>query len=505
MKKNLGREEGIPWIWVSGGAIISVLILMVFLFSLIFFEGIKAFWPKDVVCVGSSVAVPYRKLTDSQGAHWVVLGLANTSSLLPEFVSVTGEEFVKLKKPHDYWVVERRHKPLFIGTVHESEETVGTQIQLAGERRAQWETFSKKTVAKLIRNTDSCLVANKNKNNSDLYCQPEKQLAIEALQNLNDLKIADEKFFIHGETAEGQTLPIVWSEVVRAYQANGLSLFSKTYIFISKIIEFVSESPRDANTAGGVLPALFGTIFMTIIMSIVVLPLGVSAAVYMREIAKQGVFVSMLRVAVGNLAGVPSIVYGVFGLGFFCYTLGVSIDQLLFSSRLPTPTYGTGGILWASLTLAFLTVPIVIVSTEEALSAVPRTLREASYGCGATRWQTLRRIVIPRAAPGIMTGLILAMARGVGEVAPLLLTGVVKLAPQLPVDTQFPYIHLERSFMHLGFHIYDLGFQSKSIEATRPMVFASTALLILIVMFLNLLAIKIRSTLRRRFEGRGAF
>jgi phosphate transport system permease protein len=244
---------------------------------------------------------------------------------------------------------------------------------------------------------------------------------------------------------------------------------------------------------------------MTLIMTIVVLPAGVMAAIYMREIARQGFLVSVVRVAVGNLAGVPSIVYGIFGLGFFCYGWGAQIDELFFRDKLPSPTFGTGGVLWASLTLALLTLPVVIVSTEEALQAVPRSLREGSYGCGATRLQTLMRVVIPRAMPGVMTGVILAMARGMGEVAPLLVTGVVKLAPQLPVDGDFPFFHLERSFMHLGFHIYDVGFQSRSAEVSRPMVFASTGLLVGLVFVLNLVAIRVRSRLRRRFEGRGAF
>jgi len=210
---------------------------------------------------------------------------------------------------------------------------------------------------------------------------------------------------------------------------------------------------------------------------------------------------SAVRIAVNNLAGVPSIVFGVFGLGFLCYILGDRIDHAFFAAKLPKPTFGTGGLLWASLTLALLTLPVVIVATEEALSAVPNSMREGSYACGATKWQTIKKIVLPRAAPGIMTGMILAIARGAGEVAPLMLVGVVKLAPELPFDGSFPFVHAQRSFMHLGFHVFDMAFQSQNSEAAKPMVYTTTLLLILIIVLLNLLAISIRSRLRRKFSG----
>jgi phosphate transport system permease protein len=240
---------------------------------------------------------------------------------------------------------------------------------------------------------------------------------------------------------------------------------------------------------------------MVILMSAAVMPFGVVAALYLREYARQGPLVRAVRIAVNNLAGVPSIVFGVFGLGFFVYLTGGAIDQLFFSANLPDPTFKTGGIFWASLTLALLTVPVVIVATEESLAAVPRGAREGSYALGATKWQTIRRVVLPAALPGILTGLILAMARGAGEVAPLMITGVVKLAPQLPFDGHFPFFHLERKFMHLGFHIYDVGFQSPNIEAVRPLVFATALLLIVVVLSTNLTAIVVRNHLRRKYAG----
>jgi ABC-type phosphate transport system permease subunit len=299
-----------------------------------------------------------------------------------------------------------------------------------------------------------------------------------------------------------------------------------------------------------------------------VVPLGVIAALYLREYAKQGVVVSVIRIAINNLAGVPSIVYGMFGLGFFCYAVGGYVDGgpedaasrvswwmvvvglvamvglaggvsvliasarggvrrvgglvcgLLwmatvvaaawliattpyfggfFAEKLPEqPTFGGRGILWASLTLALLTLPVVIVATEEAIAAVPNSMREGSFGCGASRWQTVRRIVLPSALPGIMTGAILAMARGAGEVAPLMLVGAVNLAPAPPVSGEFPFVHGDRTFMHLGFHIYNLGFQSPDAEATEPLVWTTALLLVAIVLALNLTAVIIRARLRLR-------
>ena len=316
---------------------------------------------------------------------------------------------------------------------------------------------------------------------------------------------------------------------------------------------------------------------MTLIMSVAVMPFGVIAALYMREYAKNGWVLSLIRISINNLAGVPSIVYGVFGLAFFCYTIGGFIDggptkaglvpwptstwfvafaatalagtvafifavlgsgsptQIsksrkriasfsgmfwllclfglvalfakspffdgFYEANLPNPTFGKGCLLWASCTLALLTLPVVIVATEEALSAVPNSLREGSYACGAGKWQTLQRIVLPFARPGIITGFILAMARGAGEVAPLMLVGAIPLATDLPLDLEFPFFHGSRSFMHLGFQIYSLGFQSQNSEAAKPMVFTATLLLLTIVTLLNVTAIWLRARLRKRFQS----
>ena len=303
------------------------------------------------------------------------------------------------------------------------------------------------------------------------------------------------------ETAEKLQIRIKVSDVLHTWQPNPMTGLEKSGLYLSNLWRFLSENPREANTEGGVFPAIFGTILMVLLMSLIVTPFGVIAAVYLREYAKQGPLVRIIRVAVNNLAGVPSIVYGVFGLSFFVYFLGGNIDQLFYPEALPAPTFGTPGLMWASLTLALLTVPVVIVSTEEGLTRIPRSLREGSMALGATQAETLFKVILPMASPAILTGVILAVARAAGEVAPLMLVGVVKLAPTLPLDASFPYLHLDRKFMHLGFHIYDVGFQSPNVEAARPLVYATALLLVTLIVALNLTAITLRGRLERLYRG----
>jgi phosphate transport system permease protein len=317
-------------------------------------------------------------------------------------------------------------------------------------------------------------------------------------EQIVELDRANARYEMVLETADGVDKALALDQIVRAYPANRLTFGGRLGVYLSRWWEFVSADPRSSNTEGGVWPAILGTVMMTLIMSVLVVPFGVLAALYLREYAKQGAMVSLVRIAVGNLAGVPSIVFGVFGLGFFCTMLGGSIDQIFFEAKLPTPTYGKGGLLWASLTLALLTLPVVIVATEEALAAVPNSMREGSFATGATRWQTIRRIVLPRAMPGVLTGMILAVARGAGEVAPLMLVGAVGLAPEAP-----SLLHPDRQFMHLALHIYEMGFKSPNAEAARPFVYTITLLLIAIILMLNAIAIVARGWLRRRYaEGR---
>jgi phosphate transport system permease protein len=291
------------------------------------------------------------------------------------------------------------------------------------------------------------------------------------------------------------------ANVIEVVWSNKLGFSSRVLHAAREGVLFLFSEPREANTEGGIFPALFGTVLLVLLMSVAVVPLGVVTAVYMAEYARPGLPLRLANQAVNNLAGVPSIVFGMFGLAFFVYQVGGSVDKTFFSDKLPTPTFGTGGVLWASLTLALLTVPVVVVATREGLMAVPTSWRDGSLALGATRWQTLRQIILPAAMPGILTGLILAVSRAAGEVAPLMLTGAVKLAPSLPVDATAPFLHLQRKFMHLGFHIYDISMQSPNVEAAKPMAFATTLVLLLLVILLNLTAIVVRRRLRRAYQG----
>jgi len=296
-------------------------------------------------------------------------------------------------------------------------------------------------------------------------------------------------------------LEVPLANVLEVVWPNRLGVAGRTVRALREFVAFLFTEPREANTEGGIFPALFGTVLLVLLMSVAVVPLGVVTAVYMTEYARPGILLRLANQAVNNLAGVPSIVFGMFGLAFFVYQVGGSIDAAFFADRLPTPTFGTGGLLWASLTLALLTVPVVVVATREGLMAVPQSWRDGSLALGATRWQTLKRIILPAATPGILTGLILAVSRAAGEVAPLMLTGAVKLAPSLPVDGVPPFLHLQRKFMHLGFHIYDVSMQSPNVEAAKPMAFATTLVLLALVVLLNLTAIIVRRRLRRAYRG----
>lgn len=296
-----------------------------------------------------------------------------------------------------------------------------------------------------------------------------------------------------------QTLFIKVSDIATVTYVSQLSYVEKWQVVIQNIVTFLTESPKQANTSGGVFPALFGTILMVFLMTIIVTPFGVLAAIYLSEYAPDNGFTTAIRISVSNMAGVPSIVYGVFGLGFFVYSVGGSIDSLFFSDSLPAPTMGTPGVFWAALTMAVLTLPVVIVATEEGLRRVPEGLKAGSYALGATKIETIVKTILPIASPGIMTGVILAIARAAGEVAPLMLVGAVKFAPNLPFDGEFPYLHLDRQFMHLGVLIYDGAFHSQTDAKSASMMFAACLLLLFVVFVLNVLAVILRTRLRKRY------
>jgi phosphate transport system permease protein len=551
------NARGEPFLWMLGGSLALGIVMIIGFLLMVLWNGIVTFWPSPVhvvtltdgkVMAGEPArteefrvgpdalrALPgpaQRKISSNAGFTDRTLYRTGNYDLYNEDTRwVPAYEAARVEAPADMYFVERLEWGPFVGRI-KSLDLAGTVIDGAAipgryadlvrahdEARGRWQRIRDIEHGQIgavnYRLEGDRLhlrkVALRSGVESKAYADARQaadaraqalaaeyeKLAAEA----QALKAANEKYRVTLAEIGGRDKTMRLSDLVRFYPANALSFGDKLGVYFSRWAEFLTDQPREANTEGGVMPAIFGTAAMTLLMVIAVAPLGVITALYLREYAKQGRLVSIVRISVNNLAGVPSIVYGVFGLGFFAYILGGTIDGLFFPERLPSPTFGTGGLLWASLTLALLTVPVVIVATEEALSAVPRSTREGSLACGASKWQTIRHIVLPRAMPGIMTGLILAMARGAGEVAPLMLVGVVKLAPELPVDGFFPFVHLERSFMHLGFHIFDVGFQSRNSEAGKPMVFVTTLLLILLIAIMNASAIYIRNRLKRKFVG----
>lgn len=251
--------------------------------------------------------------------------------------------------------------------------------------------------------------------------------------------------------------------------------------------EFLSAAPREGMMAGGIFPAIYGTVFLVLLMSLAAVPFGVLVAIYFAEYARSESRVyRWTRMAVNNLAGVPSIVFGLFGLGFFIQTVGKGIDQAFYPGY---TVYGQTSILWSSMTMAVLTLPVVIITVEETLRAVPQEYREASLALGATRLQTIFKVILPQAWAGVMTGAILAISRGAGEVAPVLFTGAAYYLPQLPT-------RVNQQFMHLGYHIYAMSTQSPDVEATKPLLYSTVFVLLVLTFMLNITAIVIRNRMR---------
>lgn len=514
-------RRGSALIWLSAAALALSLLMIGGLVGYISVKGLGFFWPGELVQAMGPEGPVLGEISAREAARGtepakLQFHVGNRDLFGQDFrwIAETGLAFTT---PPDVVLVERLEYGPFIGRIQAVRRNGAplpsdpplTQVAqlLPGARklRASIQKLETEEAGELNRRMEEVRAAHRRSpENVSLHDQAEKDIhaRYEALQaRLDQLRAEAGTTTVVLAAVDGQTKELPLASIVRVVPANALGFFGKSKVYASRLWEFLSDDPRESNTEGGIFPAIFGTVMMVLIMSILVVPLGVLAALFLREYAKQGWIVRTVRIAVNNLAGVPSIVFGIFGLGFFVYTLGGSIDRLFFADRFPAPTFGTGGILWASLTLALLTVPVVIVTTEEALAAVPRSQREASLALGATKWQTMCSVVLPGATPGILTGLILAMARGAGEVAPLMLTGVVKLAPSMPLDGTFPFLHLDRKFMHLGFHIYDVGFQSPNSEAAKPMVFMTALLLLLIVLVLNLLALRLRNHLRARMGG----
>jgi len=540
--------DGTPWVWLNAAAVSASILLVVGLLLLIGVRGMGHFWPLEVQKIvykqvdGSELVlagqirekekVTARRLRESglevgEDTDFITRYLLKTGNR-----DVTGQDFrwilepsiVSTGKPRSVVVFEREEWGVFIGVLIgvrqagqllEDLDVWGsfqTRLDHANTLREEVRDLEKTRIGRVNYRLERLRLKQrsleiKGRDDAARLAEIENDRAslqkeYETLeQELDELYTRLRGDAVIVNTVDGQELELPMSSIVDAYRPNQMSLAGKIRHFFHNLWKFITDDPREANTEGGIFPAIFGTVLMVLLMSVFVAPLGVVAAVYLKEYARQGLFTRFIRIAVNNLAGVPSIVFGVFGLGFFIYTLGGSLDRLFYSEALPAPTFGTGGLFWASLTLALLTLPVVIVSTEEGLSRIPRSIREGSLALGATQWETLWRTVLPMASPGIMTGMILAVARAAGEVAPLMLVGVVKLAPALPLDGNAPFLHLDRKFMHLGFHIYDVGFQSPNVEAARPLVYATALLLVVVIVLLNLVAIQVRNRLSEKYRG----
>jgi phosphate transport system permease protein len=542
-------KEGTPWIWFTAGTVSVSLVLVFGVLWLTAFQGLGYFWPKNVaeltfiekdgkairvigeirdteeVATRRLVEAGFNIKTDAPFVTRSLIKLGNRDITGVDFRWFPQPLISNVTFPPDLVTVERHEWGNFYGhlkQVKEGPQVVAEGAAAFGELRKRVDRandlfreilrIEKHEIGRVNYHIEQTRLRERrlqlrNQLTDEAKAQIEAERAkrqgeFDALTGrLAQLRKDIQRDSLVAEIMDGKLVEVPLAKVSDVFQANAMSTPQKIGHYVRKFWEFLTDDPREANTEGGIFPAIFGTVMMVLLMSILVTPLGVMAAVYMREYAKPGPLIRTIRISVNNLAGVPSIVYGVFGLGFFVYVLGHNIDQLFFPEALPAPTFGSPGLLWASLTLAILTLPVVIVSTEEGLSRVPRSIREGSLALGATKAETLWRTVLPIASPAMMTGLILAVARAAGEVAPLMLVGVVKLAPALPVDSFFPYLHLERKFMHLGFHIYDVGFQSPNVEAARPLVYATALLLVIVIVVLNLTAISLRNRLRERYKG----
>lgn len=543
-------KSGSPWIWLTGGAVSLSLISVLGLLLLIGWKGLTYFWPAPLyqwhnlaepnkVIVGqlyASERVPVSHLKEmnitlsaealEEGtAERLSIKVANRDLYQADFISLLADNVSAPEKPTGWAVIERTRDGQFFGKPVGFEKADGESsayistllergLQEVTTLREQIDTVIEQEIRVVSSASEKLRLERRrlelNGKLTDEYLaayQQQKQVLDgkrkQAEEHLDLLRTQLGQQTLLVEDMAGTRVRIPVSHILDIWYPNDMNTLEKLTQWSKQVWAFLSENPRESNSEGGVFPAIFGTVFLVLLMSVIVMPLGVVAAVYLHEYAKDNTFTRIIRVAVINLAGVPSIVYGVFGLGFFVYTIGSSIDSVFYAERLPAPTFGTPGLLWSALTLAVLTLPVVIVTTEEGLTRIPNSVRHGSLALGATQFETIWRIVLPMASPAMITGLILAIARAAGEVAPLMLVGVVKIASSLPVDAEFPYVHLERKFMHLGFHIYDVGFQTTNIETARPLVYATSFLLVTVIVALNLTAISIRNNLREKYRTLG--
>jgi len=536
------------WRWLTGGAVAISLLVFILLIVLLAWQGLRYFWPQPVELftldtpagqtlllgeVAGQQQVSRQQLQSSgkqlpsalpDNVTRYLIKTGNRDFAAPDFRTLLSAEIRQREMPKDIIVLQRRSGGnaygWFDGLLEGGQRLTASNLQQVLQQRLE-QTHQHIDEAEQLRQID---MARLNTQSDALEKQRQKKIERHVFtaqeQSVYEARRAELQHqfaqyaarlsVLHHENnatvmllrdTRGEVHPVPLAQIVSAWQPNAMSLGQKWSHFAHQLWYFVSDSSGDGQRDGGVFPAIFGTILMVLLMSVVVMPLGVIAAIWLHEYAGRNILTRLVRIAVVNLAGVPSIVYGVFGLGFFVWLVGGNIDRLFFSSSLPGPTFGTPGLLWASLTLALLTLPVVIVATEEGLSRIPPTLRQGSLALGATQAETLWHVTLPLAIPAMLTGLILAVARAAGETAPLMLVGVVKMVPELPIDSLFPYLHLDRKFMHLGFQIYDLAFQSPNAEADRPLVFATALLLVLLILGLNLMAMILRHRLRERYRA----
>lgn len=536
------------WRWLTGGAVAVSLLAFMLLIALLGWQGLRYFWPHPVTLftlqqkvgttqllgeIAQSQTVSRQRLVSSgmPGAEALpeevtryLIKTGNRDFADADFHSVLSSNILQREQPAGAIVLQRRVGGMaygwFDGLLEKGQPLVAKNLALTlqerirqtRERQAEADTLRQVSMARLNGEMRKLALRRQQLQDTDAYnaqaesiyqadnAELQRQFTLRA-ERLQELSSESEHTVLVLRDVSGLQHHIPLTQILAAWSPNTMSYAEKFQHFAHQIWHFVSNSPGESLGNNGVFPAIFGTVLMVLLMSVVVMPLGVIAAIWLHEYAGNSLMTRLVRIAVVNLAGVPSIVYGVFGLGFFVWLIGGSLDKLFFSSALPAPTFGTPGLLWASLTLALLTLPVVIVATEEGLSRIPPSLRQGSLALGATRAETLWHVTLPLAVPAMLTGLILAVARAAGETAPLMLVGVVKLVPELPVDAVFPYLHLDRKFMHLGFQIYDLAFQSPDAQADRPLVFATALLLVMIILSLNLLAMGLRHRLRERYRA----
>ncbi|WP_028486107.1 phosphate ABC transporter permease PstA [Thiomicrorhabdus chilensis] len=540
-------KKGEHWIWFSASAVSISLVLVFGLLAMISYKGLIHFWPHEVyhieiqhsdgqkeVVVGELHDSKIKEVEDASAPHGKVevpqylIKTGNRDVYGIDFRWISSEDVIgsmdTLEK--DVFVIERFEYGNVYGFIDSVRvdgqvfndplkrvEVLKTQVEKGTDLNSEIRHIEKVEIGAINYKIEGLRLEEKKlRANDEFTAEEEARLNAERaeLQKAFEVYQAQVQILYKDSRALGEvTLNIAGNhqlvvpirKIVHFWQPNNMSLAEDIGFFFNAVGNFLLDDPREANTEGGVFPAIIGTVTMVMLMAVFVTPMGVIAAIYMSEYAREGTVLRMVRISINNLAGVPSIVFGIFGLGFFVYIMGSSIDELFYSYALPSPTFGSPGLLWASLTMALLTLPVVIVSTQEGLSRIPRALREGGLALGATKSETIMRIVLPMTMPAIMTGLILAIARAAGEVAPLMLVGVVKLAPELPLDMISPFVHLDRKFMHLGFHIYDVGFQSPNVEASQPLVYATSLLLVLIILSLNFGAIMIRNRLREKYKS----